>query len=59
MFGLFCLICWRDRELKLRIKEHKENLSKELPTSPIYKHLEETGHHDFDWDSAIIKGTFK
>ena len=39
------------RELKLRIKEHQENSRKKLPTSPIYKHLEETGHQDFDWDN--------
>ena len=44
------------RELKLRIKEHQENSRKKLPTSPIYKHLEETGHRDFDWDNATIKG---
>ena len=41
------------RELKLRIKEHQENCRKKLPTSPIYKHLEETGHRDFDWDNAL------
>ena len=44
------------RELKLRIKEHQENSRKKLPTSTIYKHLEETGHRDFDWDNATIKG---
>ena len=46
-------------ELKLRIKEHKESIRKKLPTSPIYKHLEDTGHWYFDWDNASIKGHSK
>ena len=44
------------RELGTRIKEHQGNINKREPNSQIYKHLEESGHANFDWNNAKVLG---
>ena len=39
-------VCWRDWSwIEVKNKRAQGNIRKKLPTSPIYKHLEETGHN--------------
>ena len=41
------------RELT-RIKEHRGNTNKREVNSQIYKHLEESGHANFDWYNVVL-----
>ena len=44
------------RELGTRIKEHQGNINKREINSQIYKHLEESGHANFDWNNVKVLG---
>ena len=44
------------RELGTRIKEHPRNINKREANSQIYKHLEESGHANFDWNNVKVLG---
>ena len=44
------------RELGTRIKEHPGNINKREAKLQIYKHLEESGHANFDWNNAKVLG---
>ena len=44
------------RELGTRIKEHQRNINKQEANSQIYKHLEESGHTNIDWNNVKVLG---
>ena len=44
------------RELGTMIKEHQGNINKLEANSQICKHLEESGHANFDWNNVKVLG---
>ena len=44
------------REFGTRIKEHQGNINNREANLQIYKHLEESGHANFDWNTVKVLG---